>query len=33
MGCLEGSGVPILYIGHMVPTGKTEKVIMFASIN
>ena len=19
MGCLEGSGVPVLYIGHMVP--------------
>jgi hypothetical protein len=21
MGCLEGNGVPILYIGHMVPKG------------
>jgi hypothetical protein len=22
MGCLEGSGVPVLYIGHMVPKGE-----------
>jgi hypothetical protein len=22
VGCLEGSGVPVLYIGHMVPKGK-----------
>jgi hypothetical protein len=21
MGCLEGSGVPVLYIGRTVPTG------------
>jgi hypothetical protein len=21
MGCLEGSGVPVLYIGHTVPEG------------
>jgi hypothetical protein len=21
MGCLEGSGVPVLYIGHTVPKG------------
>jgi hypothetical protein len=21
MGCLEGSGVPVLYIGRMVPKG------------
>jgi hypothetical protein len=21
MGCLEGSGVPVLYIGHAVPKG------------
>jgi hypothetical protein len=21
MGCLEGSGVPVLYIGRMIPKG------------
>jgi hypothetical protein len=24
MGCLEGSGVPVLYIGRAVPKGEYE---------
>jgi hypothetical protein len=27
MGCLEGSGVPVLYIGRMVPKGKGPGVM------
>jgi hypothetical protein len=27
MGCLEGSGVPVLYIGRTVPKGQVLAVI------
>jgi hypothetical protein len=35
MGCLEGSGVPVLYIGRTVPKGLSElqKCLNLNSIN
>jgi hypothetical protein len=27
MGCLEGSGVPVLYIGHTVPKGSVGNCV------
>jgi hypothetical protein len=29
MVCLEGSGVPVLYIGRTVPKALTESIIFF----
>jgi hypothetical protein len=29
MGCLEGSGVPVLYIGRTVPEGLIQGVLKF----
>ena len=26
MGCLEGSGVPVLYIGRTIPKGETSEM-------
>jgi hypothetical protein len=28
MGCLEGSGVPVLYIGRTVPKGYTNMMMV-----
>ena len=27
MGCLESSGVPVLYIGRTVPNGSTKDIL------
>jgi hypothetical protein len=33
MGCLEGSGVPVLYIGHTVPKGSIYNAHMCILVN
>jgi hypothetical protein len=33
MGCLEGSGVPVLYIGRTVPKGEWLSLAMMISLN